>query len=90
MAARAQAGASTGLSVIDPALDETKPMRLRDWFARQVDSAGSPLDFACAPYWELNAHLCNGSIMVDTHGDFLVDPLSSVLGTVCRDGICGR
>jgi hypothetical protein len=87
---RAPAGARTGLFVIDPALDETKPMRLRDWFARQVDSAGSPLDFACAPYWDLNAHLCNGSIMVDPHGDFLVDRLSSVLGTVCHDGICGR
>jgi hypothetical protein len=77
---------TSGFAVIDPALNEAGPLHVRDWFARQVDSADSALDFSCLRYHAENPSQCTRSLMVDADGNFLVDPLSLVRGTICAPG----
>lgn len=86
VAVRAQAGAGSAFFVIDPTLDPDQPMTLDAWYARQVDSAGSSLDFSCAPYDEHFPIGC--ATRVDAEGDFLVDTTSLLRGAVCPDATC--
>jgi hypothetical protein len=73
--------------VIDPTLDNAKPMVLDDWFARQIDSAGSPLDFSCQRYTQIHS-IGPCDRVVDADGNFLVDSRSLLRGAVCPNASC--
>jgi hypothetical protein len=78
-----------GFIALDPALDDTRPMTLRQWFARQIDSAGSPLDFSCLKYTGSAAMCAEPSpVDVDEKGILRVDTMSDLRGTLCPDTHC--
>jgi hypothetical protein len=92
-AVRAQVNGTVGIFVTDPALDDTRPLPLRAWYARLVDSAGDSLDFSCAQYRRTAGNppddCPSGAIdeetgtFVDEHGSYAVDPLGLLFGAIC-------
>ncbi|HEX7499162.1 MAG TPA: protein-glutamine glutaminase family protein [Polyangia bacterium] len=87
VAVRAQVGDEPAFFVIDPTLDSARPMALADWFARQIDSSGSSLDFACQPYTAVHS-IGSCTDVVDSEGNFRVDRLSLLRGALCPDTSC--
>jgi hypothetical protein len=99
IAATVQVALDSGLTaffVLDPALDPTRPLPLREWYARLVDSAGSPLDFSCLDYYAGSPEIgdpalyCtpDAAIAIDPQGDLTVDPVSRLRGVICFDYTC--
>lgn len=82
-----------GFVVFDPAL-APRPLALRDWYARLVDSKGvKGLDFSCASYNGESTRLdvaCGAArgVEVDAQGLLVVDDLRDVRGTICASSNC--
>lgn len=82
--------------VLDPALDPSRPLRLREWYQRLVDSAGSDLNFSCVDYYAAQPEVSNPAdhctpdvnIAIDARGNLSVDPLSRLRGVLCYDYLC--
>jgi hypothetical protein len=86
----------TAFFVLDPALDPTRPLPLREWYARLVDSAGSALDFSCLDYYSGSPEIVDpalfctpdAAIAIDAQGNLTADPVSRLRGVICFDYTC--
>ncbi len=86
---RPDPGAKPRIFVLDPAFARTKAVPLLTWFERLVDSAGATdRDFSCKNYRSVvvDDTSCGDrdALLVDGNGNFAVDDIARVRGTVCR------
>jgi Leucine-rich repeat (LRR) protein len=92
---RARVNDTVGFFVLDPALDDARPLPLRAWYARLEDSSGGSLDVSCARYHSVGpsgsspGSCPRGGIdpetgsFVDERGDLTADPVSRLFGAIC-------
>lgn len=81
-----------GLVVLDPAF-VSRPVALNEWYARLVDSKGADLNFSCFDYHASQNQvesICGGggAVKVDERGDFVVDEVRDLRGTICKNNAC--
>lgn len=76
---------NTEFRVLDPALLADRPLALREWYERLVDSRATPLDFSCERYRSYSSGLSGAC---DDDGNLKVDAIGDLHGIICDDWTC--
>jgi Leucine-rich repeat (LRR) protein len=82
--------------VLDAAFEPARPLALREWYARLVDSRGANLNFSCVDYWRVERpdaaeEICRQNtvpVFVGLDGKLAVDEPRQLRGSVCYQEAC--